>query len=180
MRVVLDTNVVASALLWGGTPERLIEAAGEGSLECFTSEALIAELAGILGRAKLAAKLLQKNLLAAEFVARYREIAETIKAAPVEEARLRDPNDAAVLACALAAQADAIVSGGDDLRTLGNYQGIPVLSPADCLNRIATGLSPSTSSCFSRRAENIRSRNPRPDILCKMQALRKWPTGGRR
>lgn len=36
MRVVLDTNVVASALLWGGTPERLIELAGEGALELIT------------------------------------------------------------------------------------------------------------------------------------------------
>ena len=70
MRVVLDTNVVASALLWGGTPERLIEAAGEGTLELFTSEALLAELGGILGRAKFSQKLKQKNLSAAEIVAR--------------------------------------------------------------------------------------------------------------
>jgi len=70
VRVVLDTNVVASALLWGGTPERLIELAGEGVLECFTSEALLAELAGILGRTKFAAKLRQKNLTATEIVAR--------------------------------------------------------------------------------------------------------------
>ena len=72
MRVVLDTNVVVSALLWGGTPERLIELAGEGSLELFTSEALLAELAGILGRSKFAHKLRQKNLSAAEIVAHYR------------------------------------------------------------------------------------------------------------
>ncbi len=137
MRVVLDPNVVASAPLWGGTPERLIELAGEGSLECFTSEALLAELAGILGRAKFAAKLRQKNLSAAEIVARYREIAETVETAPIEEARLRDPDDAAVLACALAARAEAIVSGDDDLHALGSYQGIPVLSPGDCLRRFA-------------------------------------------
>lgn len=78
-------------------------------LELVTSEALIAELAGILGRTKFAAKLEQKNLSAAEIVSRYREIAETIEATPVEEARLRDPDDAAVLACALAARAEAIV-----------------------------------------------------------------------
>jgi len=47
VRVVLDTNVVVSGLLWGGTSERLIELAGEGSLECLTSEALLAELTGI-------------------------------------------------------------------------------------------------------------------------------------
>jgi len=136
VRVVLDTNVVASALLWGGTPERLIEAAGDGSLEFFTSEALITELAGILGRTKFAAKLKQKNLSAADIVARYREITEAIEAMPIEESALRDPDDAAVLACALSAQVEAIISGDDDLRALGVYQGIPVLSPAECLRRI--------------------------------------------
>ncbi len=136
MRAVLDTNVVASALLWGGTPERLIEAAGEGTLDLFTSEALLAELAGILGRAKFARKLRQNRLSAAEIVARYREVAETIEAAPIEEATLRDPDDAAVLACALAARAETIVSGDDDLQALGSYQGIPILSPADCLKRL--------------------------------------------
>ena len=138
MRVVLDTNVVTSALLWGGTPERLIELAGESSLELFTSEALLAELAGILGRSKFTQELKQKNLSAAEIVARYREIAETVEAVPIEETALRDPDDAHVLACALAARAEAIVSGDADLHALGSYQGIPVLSPADCLKRITT------------------------------------------
>lgn len=138
MRVVLDTNVVASALLWGGTPQRLIQAADEEGLELFTSEVLIAELAGILGRAKFASKLAQLNSSPAEVLARYREIAEIIDAAPIEEAALRDPDDAAVLACALAAKAEAIVSGDDDLHALGTYRGILILSPADCLGRITT------------------------------------------
>ena len=70
MRVVLDTNVVASALLWGGTPERLIELADEGTLEFFTSEALLAEHTGILGRSKFALKLRQKNVSAADCLKR--------------------------------------------------------------------------------------------------------------
>ena len=37
MRVVLDTNVVASALLWGGTPRVLLQAAREKRIELFTS-----------------------------------------------------------------------------------------------------------------------------------------------
>jgi putative PIN family toxin of toxin-antitoxin system len=125
------------ALLWGGTPERLIEAAGDGALELFTSDALLAELAGILGRAKFAAMLRRKNLQAAEIVARYRELAETVDAAPLEEAALRDPDDAAVLACAVAARADAIVTGDGDLHALGEYRGISVLSAAQALRRIA-------------------------------------------
>lgn len=111
-------------------------AAGDATLELFTSEALLSEFAGILGRPKFAEKLRQKNLSAAEIVARYREIAETVEAASIEDAALRDPDDAAVLACALAARAEAIVSGDDDLRALGNFQGMPILSVAECLQRL--------------------------------------------
>lgn len=137
MRAVLDTNVVCSALLWDGVPERLIEFAGEGDLELFTSEALLAELAGILGRPKFARKLVEKGLSAAAIVASYRLIAELVEAAPLDEAALRDPDDVHVLACALAARVEAIVSGDADLQALGVYRGIAVLSPADCLRRIA-------------------------------------------
>jgi putative PIN family toxin of toxin-antitoxin system len=138
VRVVLDTNVVASALLWGGTPERLIEAVGEGRIELVTSEALLAELAGILGRSKFARKLEQKNLSAAELVSRYRELAETVEPAPIEETALRDPDDAAVLACALAGHAEAIVSGDGDLLSFRTYQNVPILTAAECARRVGT------------------------------------------
>ena len=136
MRLVLDTNVVVSALLWGGNPERVIVAAGEGVVELFTSAALLAELAGLLGRAKLAAQLKRKGLPTEEVLARYLELAQLIDAAPVEEPRLRDLDDAAVLACAVAARANAIVSGDADLQTLVSYRGIDILSPAQALVRI--------------------------------------------
>ena len=44
MRLVLDTNVVASALLWGGMPQRLLHAGREKRAELFTSTLLLAEL----------------------------------------------------------------------------------------------------------------------------------------
>jgi len=136
VRLVLDTNVVVSALLWDGTPERLIDLAGEGTIELITSEALLAELTRLLSRPKLAAKLTGDGESAAEIVARYAELASVIGAPAVEEVRLRDPDDAVVLACAIGAHADAIVSGDKDLQTLGTYQGIPILSPAQCLQRL--------------------------------------------
>lgn len=45
----------------------------------------------------------------------------------------RDPKDDIVLACAIAAQADAIISGDKDLQVLKNYQGIPILNAATAL-----------------------------------------------
>lgn len=52
MRLVLDTNVVASGLLWDGTPAKLIDAAQAHEIELFTSRILLAELTRILRRAK--------------------------------------------------------------------------------------------------------------------------------
>ena len=62
----------------GAKPEH--ELAGDGKLELFTSEALIAELAGILGRPKFAVKLQQKKLAASEIIGHYRALADTVEA----------------------------------------------------------------------------------------------------
>jgi putative PIN family toxin of toxin-antitoxin system len=137
VRVVLDTNVIVSALLWGGVPEKLIEAAGEGALELVTTEALLAELDGILRRPKFAERLARSNLDAKEILALYRALAEVVEAPPVDTAGLRDPDDEAVLACARAGHAQAIVTGDADLHALGQFQDIPILTPAQALGLIA-------------------------------------------
>jgi predicted nucleic acid-binding protein len=51
---------------------------------------------------------------------------------------LRDPDDAHVLACALAARAEMIVSGDADLLALGNYKNIPIVNAVAALRIIAT------------------------------------------
>jgi predicted nucleic acid-binding protein len=51
-------------------------------------------------------------------------------------AALRDPDDVHVLACAAAAQADAIVSGDKDLLDLKTFAGIPIINAADALRRL--------------------------------------------
>lgn len=58
MRIVLDTNVVLSALLWRGTPYRLLDAIRlRGEIRLITSPALLSELADVLSRASLAQRL---------------------------------------------------------------------------------------------------------------------------
>lgn len=84
-------------------------------------------------RPKFAQKLRQTNLSATEILARYRELAQIVEPAPLEATTLRDPDDVAVLACALAARAEAIVPGDADLHALGRYQGIPIISAAAAL-----------------------------------------------
>jgi len=57
MRLVLDTNVVASAILWGGSPRLLLQAAREKRIALYTSTPMLAELSDILARRKFARKI---------------------------------------------------------------------------------------------------------------------------
>ena len=53
MRAVIDTNVLLSALLWGGTPHDLMEHVRNGTVTLISSPALLAELARVIDRPKL-------------------------------------------------------------------------------------------------------------------------------
>ena len=137
MRLVLDTGVVASGLLWQGSPNQLIEAAFDGTIELATSPALLVELEGILPRAKFTRQIAKQSLPIAGLVLRYAELARLVHPASIGPTILADPDDDHVLACALAAQADLIVSGDPDLLNLKSYHGIPIVDPAEALKRLA-------------------------------------------
>ena len=135
MRLVLDTNVVIAAVVGSGAPTRLIELATEGNIELFASEALLAELAAVLDRGHIAERLRHKNRSAAETLALYEALVEVIVPALIMPT-VEDPGDDAVLACALAARADMIVSGDTRVRNVKYYHRIPILSPAQALVRL--------------------------------------------
>lgn len=134
MRLVLDTNIVASGLFWGGNPAALIDAAQLGEIEIFTSRPLLVELASILPRRKFAKAIAASGLSIEELVLGYAELATVVTPAQIAPTIKADADDDQVLACALAVQADVIVSGDKDLHTLGgSYQGIRILRPAQAV-----------------------------------------------
>ena len=136
MRSVLDTNTVVSGLLWDGTPSLLQDAARGGKVELYTSPALLTELARVLSRRKFLASLEHIGASVDELIEGYAELAQLVRPAPITPTVLRDPDDDHVLACALAAAADFIVSGDRDLLELKAYQGIPILTAVEALARL--------------------------------------------
>lgn len=135
---MLDTNVVVSALLWRGTPHKLVATRREKNVGFYTSSALLQELAEILGRGKFAKALAASNTTANEALHEYTGFAHVVKTQPLAHAVCPDPDDDHVLACAMAAKAELIVSGDGDLLGLKEYQGIPIVTPAEALRRIGT------------------------------------------
>lgn len=138
-RAVVDTNVVVSGLLWKGTPRELLDAARAGRIVLYTSVALLAELAEVLARAKFAKRIAAARMSAERLARRYARLAQRITAAQIKPTVAADPQDDAVLACALGASAELIVSGDKRLRNLKTYQGIRIVSAAEALASIAQG-----------------------------------------
>lgn len=138
MRLVLDTNVVLSGLVWRSHPRRLLDLAKDGAAVLYTSGVLLDELADVLSRKKWAAMLATERTDAAYLMQRYGMLAKVVRPEPIGRVVPDDADDDAVIACAIAAGADLIVSGDKHLHGLGgHYNGIAIVTPAQAVLRIA-------------------------------------------
>jgi putative PIN family toxin of toxin-antitoxin system len=137
VRVVLDTNLLVSALISSGVPRQLLDAARAGVFELCTSEVLLAELLEVLERTHLAGRLEEAGLTASGIVEMLRGMADVVTPLAVPQVVQSAPDDDHVLAAAFTAGADLIASGDKrDLLTPGSYQGIPVITARDALQRL--------------------------------------------
>jgi len=137
MRLVLDTNVLVSGLLYpGGPPSRLVRAWRAGAFDLAISDFVIEELTRIWAHLAQRLKVSPNDL--ADFIDTIALRAELLRidaamVAQASTAGLRDSNDLPVLALLIGSGADYLVSGDKDLLSLAD--SFPILTPADFVNR---------------------------------------------
>lgn len=132
-RLVLDTNILISGLLFGGPPRALLELALERLIELLTSAPLEHELERVL-HAKFPERL---DAVILETQGALFDLAVHIEPAESLSVIKEDPDDNRVLECAVSGRADAIISGDRHLLALGSFRGIPILTPQAALARWA-------------------------------------------
>ena len=130
-KVLADTNVLISALLFGGQPRQVLNLAIEKKIFLISSPVLLIELMGVLGRKfgwedkKL--QILEKRLRKLVILIEPKQTVDIIK---------DDPADNRVLECAQAGRVDFIVSGDKHLLTISKFKGVSILSPAEFLKNL--------------------------------------------
>jgi uncharacterized protein len=115
-----------------------LDAARGGTLDLFTSAVLLTELEDVLNRERFAQRLASVGDSPHELLLGYAALSSIIQPSIIEPVILADPDDDAVLACALAAQASIIVSGDSHLLTLELYREIRILTAAQLVAQLSS------------------------------------------
>lgn len=131
LKVVADTNVLVSGLLKGRTTRPLLNALINDKFLLVTSQTLLEELAFTLSKPRLAVFIPESD--SASFISLLRERATIV----LPRSKLdvcRDPDDNAVLECAVTGHASVIISGDKDLLVLSPFKSIKICTPAEFLD----------------------------------------------
>ena len=124
--VVIDTNVIISALLGGRTTQRILTAFLEGHFNWVLSPSLLTELLEVISRPTIQPYISKTDR--DQFVHLLQ--ADTLLIVPTRKVSVcRDPKDNIFLECAIEARVNVIVTGDNDLLILHPFRGIPIVTP---------------------------------------------------
>ena len=137
LRLVLDTNIVVAGLLWNGLPRRLLQAAIAGEVDLFSSALLLDELAHALGYSKFTKRIERFGTSIAALAAQYTALVSLVAPASVPRVVVNDADDDHVIAAAVAARAELIVTGDrKHLLPIGTHQGIAIVTAREVVDRL--------------------------------------------
>lgn len=136
LRVVADTNVLVSALLFGGPPEQIVLAGLRGEIQLLTSSPLLKELERVLkGKFKLNLHLVRT------IIEEIKEVAELVEVSSHINVISYPDDDNRVLECAVDGKAEFIVTGDTKhILPLKEFRGTKILSPSEFINRLPAAL----------------------------------------
>ena len=131
MRIVVDTNVIASAIFFGGKPYQLLHYIMEVRVDVVASKEIVDEYEEIVLRLKQKYPRIDTRIPLQELLSKF-EIIRVSSDIQVS----RDPDDNKFISCAVDGKCLYIVSGDDDLLSVGNYGDVEILTVAEFLSRL--------------------------------------------
>jgi putative PIN family toxin of toxin-antitoxin system len=132
IKIVLDTNVLISAVVFGGKPRQILELVIEGKLKLFLSDPILEEFKEVIGRSKFNYPSSMVHFIINELLA----IANLVDPREKLELIEKDPQDNRIMECAIETNADFIISGDKHLLEFNPYKGIKILPPNEFLSEM--------------------------------------------
>ena len=136
LKVVLDTNILISAILFGGKPRQILEKAIRGEIRLCISEPILDELKGVLQRSKFDYSPEMIQVILKELMG----VSDFVNASKTIDVVLEDPEDNRILECAVEAEANYIITGDFHLLKLSRYRNIEVVNPGAFLERLSSAV----------------------------------------
>jgi putative PIN family toxin of toxin-antitoxin system len=137
MLIVPDTNILISWLLNSNSyPRQLVYLWEEKRVRFALSEPILHELQQVVAYPHIAQVHRKNPSQLRQLITDLRNGSQMCAGNYIVQAVQDDPDDDKFLACALEAYADAVVSGDPHLLNLKWYQGIPILTAKECVERI--------------------------------------------
>jgi putative PIN family toxin of toxin-antitoxin system len=138
IRVVIDTNVFLSALLFGGTPGKLIPFWKSGRIQPQLNKEIVAELLRVLAYPKFELSETKiQYLLFVEILPFCNTVSSKSGSVIIKE----DPSDDIFLRCCEISKAKALISGDSHLLDLKFYQNMSILTPSEFLREFQMELT---------------------------------------
>ncbi len=140
MRIVLDTNIFVSNLISDkGNPARIVRWWLEGEYDVLVTQPIVDEILRVTGYERIQKKYAKVRENRLEFVALISEQAVWVEPEEQLDVIAADESDNRYVECAVAGNAQYIVTGDKHLLDLREYEGIPILTPAAFVTLQGTG-----------------------------------------
>ena len=133
MKVVLDNNVLISAIFWKGPPNLILRLAEKGLITLITSQDILVELTGVLSRPKFAPYLRRSGYTVQGLIREISLLSQVMAPTEQIEGVSVDPADDKFLSCAVSAQAAFLISGDHHLLSLKRFRDIAIVKPTQFL-----------------------------------------------
>jgi putative PIN family toxin of toxin-antitoxin system len=130
-KLVLDSNVLISAVVFGGKPREILDLAVKGRIEVAVSNAILDEINGVL----VGKKFQYPERIVRALIAEIEDLADLVEPGERINAIRDDPEDNRVLECAVASGASVIVSGDSHLLALRTFDQMSIMNSDEFLRR---------------------------------------------
>jgi putative PIN family toxin of toxin-antitoxin system len=126
IKVVLDTNIYISGILFAGKPREVLDLAIKGKIHVFISPDILSELRDVLSIKKFCFSPERVDIIIREI----ESITTMVNPAKKYSIVSHDSDDNIIIDCAMESRVEYIITGDNDLLCLNKYKSITIINPA--------------------------------------------------